>query len=234
MHRWSLYGGNDPREVPAYRMAEAARYLHMPAATLRSWFVGRTYPRQDGAVGSFERLISPADASAVRLSFMNLVEAHVLRSLRTHHGVPIKSVRQALAYAETELGIPHLLLSDQLHTDAADLFLDHYGQLINLSRSGQLVMRRLIEEYLKRVERDDRHLPIRLYPFLRQAETGSDRTVVIDPGVSFGRPVVAGSGITTSVLVHRVDAGETIEELADDYGLTEGQIEAALIFEKAA
>src|SRR3712207_785505 len=88
MTRSSLYGGRDPREVPAYTIGDAARYLHMPAATLRSWFVGRTYPRRRGGPGSFKRLITPADAQASRLSFLNLVEAHVLRALRTEHGVP--------------------------------------------------------------------------------------------------------------------------------------------------
>ena len=58
--------------------------------------------------------------------------------------------------------------------------------------------------------------------------------MVIDPTVSFGRPVVAGSGITTSVLVQRVDAGESIEHLAHDYGIEPRLIEDAIVFEKAA
>jgi uncharacterized protein (DUF433 family) len=229
----SIYGGRDPRELPAYTIADAARYLHVPAATLRSWFVGRTYPRQQG-VGSFRRLISPADERSPRVSFFNVVEAHVLRALRTEHGVSIRVVRPALDYAEAELGIKHVLLSEELSTGAGELFLDHYGQLINLSRSGQLAMRRVLEAYLRRVERDDRHIPVRLYPFLGSSDEGGARSVVIDPRVSFGRPVVAGSGITTEILVRRIDAGEEVADLARDYGLSAEQIEDAVVFEKAA
>ena len=32
-----IYGGVDPRAVPNYTVGAAARYLRMPAATLRAW-----------------------------------------------------------------------------------------------------------------------------------------------------------------------------------------------------
>ena len=39
------------------------------------------------------------------ISFNNLVEAHVLRALRTRDGVRMTAVRKAIDYAEKELGI---------------------------------------------------------------------------------------------------------------------------------
>ncbi len=38
----------DPRELPAYSIAEAAKYLRLPEATLRSWVAGRPYPTTAG------------------------------------------------------------------------------------------------------------------------------------------------------------------------------------------
>lgn len=35
----------DRREQPAYPLAEAARYLKLPPATLRSWVAERPYPK---------------------------------------------------------------------------------------------------------------------------------------------------------------------------------------------
>jgi hypothetical protein len=40
----SFKNTSDPRTVPAYPLAEAARYLHMPEGTLGTWVVGRNYP----------------------------------------------------------------------------------------------------------------------------------------------------------------------------------------------
>ena len=37
-----LYGGQDPREMPVYGIAEAAHYLLLPPSTLRDWVKGRS------------------------------------------------------------------------------------------------------------------------------------------------------------------------------------------------
>lgn len=233
MRRNAIYGGEDPREIPAYTIADASRYIHVPRATLRSWFVGRTY-RKRGGVAEFGRVLSPAGRSGPQLSFLNLVEAHVLRALRTEHDVSISAVREALETAEKRLGMGRLLLSDQLLTSAGELFIEHYGELVSLSRSGQLAIKRMLEAYLRRVEWDDKHIPLRLFPFLRAAEAGSGAPIVIDPRKSFGRPTVHGLGVTTHVLIDRIDAGETVDELARDYDISPEMVEAAILFEKAA
>jgi uncharacterized protein (DUF433 family) len=223
----------DPRNQPAYTLAEAARYLKVPDATLRSWVVGRSYPRASGT-GRFQPLIRPPQRTPPILSFWNLVEAHVLRALRTDHGVSLKAVRQALQYSERSLKIERLLLRKELRTDAGHVFLDRYGQLISLSASGQLAMRKLFEEHLKRIEWDEWKFPIRLYPFVSSEALTSDMPIAIDAQVAFGRPVVRSRGITTSTIADRIDAGESVGDLAADYDLSEAEIEQAVLYERAA
>jgi uncharacterized protein (DUF433 family) len=228
-----IYGGEDPRDVPAYGLTEAARYVKLAPATLRSWVRGRSYETSSG-MGFFEPLIRLPEGRASNLSFWNLVEAHVLRALRTDHGVSIKAVREALDYSERELRIERLLLDRTLSTSAGEIFLDRYGELINLSRSGQVAMRAVLADHLRRVERDEGGLPIKLFPFLRVELGGAESTILIDPTVSFGRPIICGSGISTAAIAARVDAGENVEEVAQDYGLSSKQVEEALIYERAA
>ncbi|HVT42933.1 MAG TPA: DUF433 domain-containing protein [Thermoanaerobaculia bacterium] len=222
----------DQRSQPAYSLAEAARYLKVAEATLRSWVVGRPYPRADGT-GHFRPLIHPPFRRPLLLSFWNLIEAHVLRSLRTDHGVSIMALRQAVAYAEKSLQIERLLLSKELRTEAGRIFLERYGELIELSASGQLAMRRLFDEHLKRVEWDERQFPVRLYPFV-SSEMLLDRPIAIDANVAFGRPIVLRAGVTTAAIADRIDAGEQVSELASDYGLSEAEIEQAVLYERAA
>lgn len=220
------------RNAPAYTFLTAARCLGMPQATLRYWVLGRTGRRGGQSVVS-EPLIKAPPGVGNLISFNNLVEAHVLRALRTTHGIRMGAVRESIDYAEEHLGIDRLLLSDKLRTSGQDILLDRLSELITLSKSGQLAMRQMIRAYLKRVERDDDALPFRLYP-LRPEWSGDEKPIVIDPRVSFGRPTVAGSGVSTEALVLRIDAGEDIEELAWDYGLRVGQIEDAILYERAA
>lgn len=225
--------GIDPREQPAYVLAEAARYLRLPTATLRSWVVGRDYP-QGRSKTRFHPLIHPPVQRPPTLSFSNLIEAHVLRSLRTDHGVSIQAVRQALGYAEQTLGIERLLLDERIRTTAGHVFLEHYGELIALSNSGQIAMRKMFEDHLERIEWDEGQFPIRLYPFITGNGRHRQRSIVIDPRIAFGRPVVSRTGISTQAIADRIDAGETVKALAADYELAPREIEEAVVYERAS
>lgn len=224
---------SDIRNKPAYTLSEASRYVKVAPATLRSWVVGRPYPKADGT-GHFRPLIQPAAKEPAALSFWNLIEAHVLRSLRTEHGVSMDALRKALQYAEKKLKIGRLLLSPELRTDAGKLLLERYGELIELSASGQLAMRHLFKEHLDRVEWDKWKFPVRLYPFSSGSVLTDIRPIAIDPQISFGRPIIVSRGISTGAIAERIDAGETAAQLAADYDLTEREIEEAVFYERAA
>lgn len=223
----------DLRNQPAYGPAEAARYLRLPSATLRTWLVGRAYPKA-GAQASFHALIKPAQRQSLQLSFYNLVEAHVLRALRTEHGVKLSELRTAINFAQRQLHIPRLLLSPELRTHAGQVFLDRFFELINLSASGQLAMRRMFEDHLKRVEWDEWQFPVRLYPYLGAAQLAAERPIAIDPRVAFGRPVLRRAGISTAAIADRIDAGESVQALAEDYDLSPAEIEQAVLYSRAA
>jgi uncharacterized protein (DUF433 family) len=223
----------DIRDQPAYAVAEAARYLKLAPATLRSWIVGRPYMKA-GAFAHTSPLIHPARKAPPTLSFWNLIEAHVLRSLRTEHGVSMDALRKAIAFAQKTLQIERLLLSPELRTDAGRLLLERYGQLIELSASGQIAMRRMFNEHLKRVEWDNWKFPVRLYPFASSDLPVTSRPIAIDPQIAFGRPMLALHGITTAAIAGRIDAGESTADLATDYDLTESEIEEAVLYERAA
>lgn len=222
-----IYAGRNPCELPTYSYAQAGRILRMPAGTLRAWAAGTTYQG-----GTFEPLITRPDPEDTRLSFINLVEAHVLRALRTRHGVPMLAVREALDYAEQQLQVDRLLVRKELRTTGGRIFLEKYGELIELSRSGQMVIVDFLRSSLKRVDYDVGGFPVGFFPWL--ASHQDRKTVIVDPRVSFGRPSVASKGIRTAVIADRIDSGETIEQIADDYGLQRSEVKDAVYFERAA
>jgi len=224
---------SDLRNQPAYGLAEAARYLRLPPATLRTWLVGRDYPK-GGAQATFHPLLKPASRQPLQLSFYNLIEAHVLRALRTQHGVAIAELRKAISYAERKLQLQRLLLSAELRTHAGQVFLDRYVELINLSASGQLAMRKMFEDHLQRVEWDEWQFPVRLYPYIDSTQRSVERSIAIDPLIAFGRPIVRRAGVSTAAITDRIDAGETVDALADDYDLSRDEIEQAVLYSRAA
>ncbi len=162
----------DPRQLPTYTISEAAHYLRIPRSTLHAWVAGQAY-RTTGGSRLFRPVITLPDRRLGLLSFINLVEAHVLDAIRREHEVPLQA-------------------------------------------------------YLRRVEWDAAGVVARLYPFTRKRTPDEPKAVVIDPRISFGRPVLAGSGIPTAVIAERYKAGESIDELADDYGRERLAIEEAI------
>jgi uncharacterized protein (DUF433 family) len=221
------------RNQPAYGSAEAARYLRLPVATLRTWLIGRAYPKGD-AHATFHPLIKPASKQPLQLSFYNLIEAHVLRALRTEHGVALAELRNAIAYAEKKLQLHRLLLSQELRTHAGQVFLDRYAELINLSASGQLAIRKTFEDHLQRVVWDEWKFPVRLYPYVDSTQRSPERPIAIDPQIAFGRPILLRVGVSTAAIADRLDAGESVEALAEDYDLSREEIEQAVLYLRAA
>jgi uncharacterized protein (DUF433 family) len=105
---------------------------------------------------------------------------------------------------------------------------------MELSASGQLAMRKMFDEHLTRVDWCGLPVPARLYPFLSSSSDPSVRPIMIDPRVAFGRPILVRKAISTRAIADRIDAGETVSELALDYDLEPREIEEAVVYERAA
>lgn len=206
--------------MPAYAPAEVAHYLGISQSTIRYWAAGR--PSVSKA------LIEPAQNNPLILSFRNLVELHVLGAMRRQHEISLPNVRRSLDFVSRQFGVRHPLVAAQFETDGVSLFVERYGKLVNVSRQGQLEMREALAAFLKRIERDSRGIPIKLFPYTRNDIRDAPRLVVIDPNLSFGRPVIAGTGLSTEIIAERYKAGESIEELARDYGRSVQEIQEAV------
>jgi uncharacterized protein (DUF433 family) len=120
-------------------------------------------------------------------------------------------------------------------TDGKHLFVEAAGlkDVINAFRHGQLAMRDLIGLHLQRVEWDKDGFIARLYPFTRSRrspaeEVSQPRVVTMDPRVEFGRPILKVSAVPTAVIADRYKAGESIADLADDYGEDPLNVEEAV------
>jgi uncharacterized protein (DUF433 family) len=208
----------DLRELPAYTVTEAAGYLRLPSSTLRAWALGQQ---------NFRPVIEIADPRGPKLSFLNLVEAFVLSGVRRDHNIPLSKVRQAVEYLRHTFGTRRPLAEERFETDGMNLFVERFGALIGASQQGQLQLREVIRDRLQRVLRDPQGIPekIILFPAPAAANKGD---VVIDPRLSFGRPVLDGSGVRTSILAERFMAGEDIGDLARDYGVAPQTIQNAI------
>lgn len=207
----------DPRDVPAYSVAEAAHYLCIPTSTIRSWVKGTK---------SFKPVLELPRPGVSLLSFYNLVESHALRSLRIVHRIDLPRIRSALDFVKNQLGWERPLIHEGFKTDGVRLFVDHLGTLVDATSDGQIVMREVMT-HLDRIEWQN-ELAARLYPFTRLNTNNAPKSVFIDPRYSFGRPILRDSHVATAVIATRYKAGDSMDDLAQDYGCSRQEIEEAV------
>lgn len=223
----------DPRfDLGLYALPEAARLARVPRTTLGNWIRGYRYPA-GGRLVRAKPVIAPSAGAEGALSFVNLMEALTLSGYR-HMRVPMQRVRKALEYASRYVEAEHLLASQRLLTDGKELFWEYQERsrdaelsLVNLSRGGQKAFPEAVMRYLREMEWGKDSFATRWWP---GSEPG-EGPIVVDPRRAFGAPVLAGTGIRTEDVFSRFAAGEPLEDLADDYGLTFAQIEAAVRLE---
>jgi len=214
---------------PLYPIAHAAHYVNVHPATLETWVNGRRYQTKAGEQFS-EPLIQLETGSEGLLSFTNLVEAHVLRSMRKIHQLKMYRIRASLDYVGKELGHPWPLATVDFQTEGTSLFINHLGNLIDLSDTKQILLREL-ELHLTRIERNEEHLAQKLYPVTRTAFL-EKKIIVINPTVSHGRPIIESKGVSTDIIADRWRAGDTFDVLQRDYGLSNDEYDEALWYEQ--
>ncbi|MBD2145540.1 DUF433 domain-containing protein [Sphaerospermopsis sp. FACHB-1194] len=220
----NLYGEVDPRDIPAYSISDAAKYLRIPAGTIRSWIATISNGSQFS-----KPLILTQDIKPKLLSFINLVEIHVLRAIRKHHQMQRDKVRIALDEIEDQFQLSHPLAHKKFQSHGVDLFIEKYSSLINnASEYWRTDLKNTFNTHFQRIEFDKNGLAIKLFPFTCSQEQDNPRIVVIDPRIAFGRLVIADTGIPTTVLAERLKAGESIEDLAFDYKCDRLKIEEAI------
>jgi len=212
-------------ELPLYGLSEAALYLRVPIKTLEYWAFGRK---------PASPLIRAASKKPRSLSFMNLLECHMLVSMRSLYNLRLPRIRRAVAHLNKTTGFRHPLIEQPLFTDRIDLLIREIDRLVNLSRGGQLAIPGIVEAHLERVEYDKQMGFFKFYPFVRERSATEPKFIVINPALGFGKPVIAGTGISTAVIASRFNARESIPELAKEYGLEEKQVEEAIRWETRA
>lgn len=210
-------------EEPAYGLPEAAVYLKVPYTTLRYWLTG---------FGKQSPIIVPAESGPTRLSFLNLLECHALAGMRKMYNLKLPKVRSALRKISKDFPQPHPLISEVFLTDRKDLFVERMGQIVNVSRQQDQLSLDFYWMHLERVEIDPQGL-FRFFPFVLEPRPSEPKTIEINPMVGFGKPVIAGTGISTAIIASRFNARESVTSLAEEYGCTPQQIEEAIRWEGA-
>lgn len=209
----------DRLKLPTYGVSEAARFADITGQTIRNW---QKLSNRPSPLGPRE--------SGKALSYLQLIELAVVAAARDS-GVPLWAIRQTREYMRKEFDADFPFARYRFKTDGKKLWIDYIdvigkkgrGKLLEVSGKGQLAWTEIIGR-LQEFEYDKG-----LGLAVRWHVAGRQSPVIIDPRIRFGAPSV--EGVPTRLLRARWDAGETPDEIADDFDMSERFVLAALEFE---
>ena len=223
-------------DTPLYTVADAARIVGVPSSTLSTWAKGyvRRFPnRPDVSGGPVTTFEPPKHHGEPSIPFVGLAEALVLAAVR-RSGVPMQRIRPALIELQKEIGVKHALASRKLFTDGAELLFDFSEDQHNtpegraahdlvVVRNGQRVFVDVISEYLQRIQYGADG-----YPELIRVPAYRHAAVVVDPRRAFGAPIFERGGARVEDVLERFWADESMDELAEEFGVPVDQLEDVL------
>lgn len=202
--------------LPSYRASDAARYVRAHPSTISAWLY-----RHD--------LNLPERTKGSPLSYLELVEVAFVAFFRRLE-ISMKRITDARSYIAQNIASEYPFAEHTFKTEGFHILMNYdefdpyanWDSVIVADAQGQLAWTDLMGERF--AEFDYEHeIAIRWHP------AGRDSQVTIDPRVAFGAPMV--SGLPTWVIRGRFDSGETIPEIADDFGIEETAVQDALAFE---
>lgn len=53
--------------------------------------------------------------------------------------------------------------------------------------------------------------------------------ITIDPNTQFGKPVITGTRVPVELIIGHIVAGDNIEQVADEYGITKKDIQKVIL-----
>ncbi|MGE4240134.1 DUF433 domain-containing protein [Ramlibacter sp.] len=205
--------------LPAYKVADAARYAGISGQTIRNWQVSTDFHRP--AIAERE--------SGTALNYLQLVEVAFVAAMR-RAGVKLQEIKNAREYVALQLQSEYPFAEKSFKTDGKDIWMsldnlvagESKSKLVKVNKGGQIAWAEIVETKFTEFEYEE-DLAVRWHV------AGPHSPVVIDPRVSFGAPMVRG--IATWAIKGRWTAGESLKDIAEDFLLQSDQVTEALRFE---
>jgi len=213
--------------APRYSFAEADRLARVRTGTSKRWTRGYSYDSPAGARVSKPPVGQPQPSPDAAASFADLIEVAAIHGLR-ELGFSLPQIRDIVDSCQQIFESDRPLLSHRFKVDGRDAFVQgDDGVLVSVLRGKRrTAWDDVLDRFLASVDYRDGWAH-RWWP------EGRARKVVIDPDFGFGLPVVAGTGVRTEILVERTEVGESVDEIAADFGVSPDAVRDAIQFERS-
>jgi uncharacterized protein (DUF433 family) len=216
-----------------YPLHQAARLVGAEARALRRWLYGYSRKYKDEHVRSeplWSTQLKDENLPGDVIGFRDLLEARMVAAF-VRHGVDLKVIRKTIAAASRDFSVDYPLTQQQFLTDGKRIFMEAVeaatgeSKMIDVVRK-QFVFSDIIKPSLYAGIEYSAEGAVRWFPLER-------KTVVLDPAVQFGTPIVAHAGIPTdTIYASYLAEGKDETMVARIFDVTSQMVTDAIEFEE--
>lgn len=212
--------------IGIYSAKEASLLINVKQSDITRWMFGggTANPLWENQFSNFDELKC--------IGFHDLLEIRVVDHLKSK-GISLQAIRTAIAYAKEVYLDEHPLLTRRIRTDGTSIFAEsakraNDTEFLDLLKH-QYAMKPIIEDALYQgIDFDDIGKALRWHPDKKQF-----KTVVLDPELAFGKPIIIGTGIKTSTLYDSYRAEDKdVAFVAKLFAVKETDVKAAVAYEQ--
>lgn len=230
--------------VGLYTLAEAARLIHADPREVRRWLRGYRYAYRHAEGDRVERFSGPVwetqyasdpSLSGRVIGFRDLLELRIVREF-VHAGVPLLVIRRCLEHARVLFQGSHPFTSQRFRTDGRTVFL----QAVREGKEHEFLDMKGLQYAFKEVVKPSLYKGIeyagdqavRWFP-----AADKRKSIVLDPVVQFGKPVLTESAVPTSALYasYKAEGADKAAAAAVSriFEVPAQQVQAAVRFEES-
>lgn len=220
-----------PSFLGIYTLPDVAHILNVRAAKLRRWLdTEATVPAgavaEDATPYGLSKAGIRGEAQEKHVDFLTLIELFTIYQLR-EVGVTFPEIRVARHELQEAYASPYPFALKGLLSDGRKIAKEvNQSDLLLLNAQGQRGFGAVLKNFFKRIDfEESTELAKRYHP------CGRESAVVVDPRISFGRPVLEGTAIATETLLSLYKGGEAPELIAEQFEIEESAVHDALSFE---
>jgi uncharacterized protein (DUF433 family) len=219
--------------VGLYTFPEVSKLTNIPVQDLHRWLKG--YSSKQHNIDELKVRPPLWDTELINsdiegISFHDLLEVRFVLAFRKH-GVSLQAIRYASQYARELFNHPYPFTCKRFKTDGRTIFAEAFKitgetELLDMVKK-QYAFSQIIEASLYRgIEFGNDELASKWYPMARS------KSVVLDPKIAFGKPIVTEGHVRTSILYDAFKAEGNERLVSKLYEVPVSAVEAAIKFEE--
>lgn len=209
-----------------YTIPDVAFLLKLPQGKVRRWMT----EFWDSKLGEkYQHHYSWGQGREKATNFYTLIEFYVFYQLRELN-VSTQKILTAHEDMANQMHTPYPFAHAELLTDGKSILFELSDDVVvNANRTQQIVFKKIIETFCKKITFSADKVAEKFYPM------GLDNHIIVDPHHQFGQPIISNTNILAETVYNLYHAGEDIDFIARLYQINSDEVKDAIaLFTKTA